>query len=141
MHGDNYQGKVASKTTTPGCWWSCFPLVQSDSRILWSPVHLEVIDWCLSLTLLYLLFLFPRIFYQTFFYLRSIKLWHIAFLFAQKTVFWCWKCLSIFCYKIIIIYHLDFLVYVKLVFVKLRMRELAFFHLFLEENMNLLLIF
>lgn len=61
LHGENHEGKVASKTTTFVWLWPGVPLVQLDSMILWLWISLERINWSFVWSLpfyLSLLFIF-----------------------------------------------------------------------------------
>ena len=42
MHGDKPQGKVAPETTAFGWVWTVVPLVQSDCRVLWSSMSIDI---------------------------------------------------------------------------------------------------
>ena len=57
LHGNNHQGKVASKTTALDWVWPGMRWDQSDSRILWSSISLEGNNWYLCLTIVNLFYL------------------------------------------------------------------------------------
>ena len=55
---NNHQGKIALKTTSLGWVWPGMPLHESDSKILWSSIFLEVNDWYSFLSIIILGYLF-----------------------------------------------------------------------------------
>ena len=90
--GDNYQEKVASKTTTFDWVWPVVPLVQSDSMILWSSISLEGINWYLCQNIIILAYSdhFSHYFFFIYFLASLIKLSEGPFSYALCEIWSFW---------------------------------------------------